>query len=466
MTKVTFACLNCLQKKNHYAILVSAMQLSAHSDFSAIRTTAYRCLLSLATDEGINASGRDEIYGCIFGRDSAVTILKILRVLSTSASSDINKETLTDICKRALLTLIKLQGRTFNMESGEEPGKFIHEYRKDKFDHLVKKAKPWFIYPDGKLRNYDSLDATPLILIAIYRYYQLIQDGNFLIKALPSVEKGLNWIISYADRDNDFLVEYEFPKERQHGGLLVQSWTDSHESVRKADGSMPIYPIAPVEVQGYTWLALNLWADFHANTDINYSNSRIFAQRLKSHAKRMKKRFNAAFLFKDNKKLHFPSQALDGNKEQIRTITGNPLLLLWASYKTGGKVESILEDSYISDLVKRAFLPDMFDLSAGIRTMSTESPTFNPNANSYHNGSYWPKLNGMAHEGLQEFGYSKEAEKLRLATLLPIAYFQTPIELYIKNNEGTLLEYKNDRGQVGCREQAWSAAVALDLASQ
>ena len=132
-------------------------------DHSALRTQIYTSLLDLVTEDGINASGKDEIYGCIFGRDSAITMLKILKITrSLNASSFYETERLQDICRRSLLKLVSLQGKKSVFESGEEPGKFIHEYRKDKYDHLLKLEKPWYVYPDGILRNYDSLDSTPL----------------------------------------------------------------------------------------------------------------------------------------------------------------------------------------------------------------------------------------------------------------------------------------------------------------
>ncbi len=34
----------------------------------------------LETEQGILASGREELYGCIFGRDSLITSLLLLRV--------------------------------------------------------------------------------------------------------------------------------------------------------------------------------------------------------------------------------------------------------------------------------------------------------------------------------------------------------------------------------------------------
>ena len=432
-------------------------------DLSRLKTTIYQSLLDLATNDGINASGKEEVFGCIFGRDSFITILKLLKVTAnTSLKKDKEMAVFTDIVKRSLLKLIELQGRETNIESGEEPGKFIHEYRTEKYERLINRPRPWYLYPDNILRNYDSIDSTPLGLIAIYRYWEQTQDDEFLLKALPAVESGLNWLITYGDRDKDYLLEYELHKDRVHGGLVVQSWTDSRESLIQADGSFPLYPIAQVEVQGYAWLALNLWADFYEDMNKRYARRSDFAQKLRTQAKQLKRTFNENFLF-TSENYFFPVQALDGTKKQIQTVTGNPLLLLWASYFKNGKPESILDDAVVSDVVNRSFLPDLFDHEAGIRTMSSSAQTFNPRVNSYHNGSFWPKLNGMAHEGLAHWGYEIEAAKLRLATLKPIAYFGSPIEVYNKSITGEYCLYQTDYGKKSCMQQAWSAASALDL---
>ncbi len=416
-----------------------------------LRKIAYNTLLDLATDEGINASGKDEIYGCIFGRDSAITILKILR-----ANKSKKDHKLLEICRRGLLTLVSLQGKEFNIESGEAPGKFVHEFRKDKYEHLVNGPEKWYLYPDNTMKNYDSIDSTPLALIALYRYWEESKDGEFLITVLPAVEAGLNWIISYGDLDKDYLLEYELHKDRKHGGLVVQSWTDSNESMRDKNGKFAKYPIAPVEAQGYAWLALKLWGRFYLQT------SPSFGQKLLSQAAKMKKAFNKKFIIKDNG-LTFCAQALDGDKKQIKTITGNPLLLLWATDTQDTVYESIIETQYIEELVKRTFQPDLFDKKAGIRTMSTNSETYNPTQNSYHNGSFWPVLNGMAYEGLMNWNFFKQANALKNATLQPLKFFKSPIELYTISPDGNYLEFNNGSGQTGCRYQAWSAAVILDM---
>lgn len=421
---------------------------------------AYNCLLDLSAEEGIYASARFEAFGCVFGRDSAVTIIKIIRFLERDIKvPEVDRPRLLEACRHGITALISLQGRQTNVESGEEPGKFIHEFRKDNYERLTARPKPWYVYPDGYLRNYDSLDSTPLTLIAIYKYWKLTQDANFLQEALPAVKKGLEWITQFGDKDGDFLLEYELSKDRQYGGLSVQSWTDSAESIRNFSGNFPDYPIAPVEVQGYGWLALKLWSRFFNTSETDST----FSKNLDGFSDKMKESFNEKFLF-ESEGFMFPAQALDGHKNQIKTVTGNPLLLLWATLKEGERAECVLGNRYISDLVNRSFREDLFVEDAGIRTMSSKEPGFNPGEDSYHNGSFWPKLNGLAHEGLEHWGFWTEAHKLREATLKPISVFNTPIELYNKGEDGGYLEYKNRSGQLGCRQQAWSAAATLDLA--
>lgn len=402
------------------------------------RDYIYQSLLDLATNDGINASGKDEIYGCIFGRDSALTILKIIRVHQKSPTDELMK-----IARRTLLTLCNLQGKEVNIESGEEPGKFIHEFRKSKHEHLTAHpVRPWYLYPDGYMRNYDSIDATPLLLIALYKYWNTTQDNEFLITVLPHVEMALNWIITFGDKDKDGLLDYTLEPKRKHGGLSVQSWTDSHESLRQASGLFPKYPISPCEVQGFAWLALRLWSKFFENS---------------SQAAFMKKMFNRMFIFKDQG-YYFAGQAIDGDKQLIKTITGNPLISLWASDGT----ECIVEDRFIESMVNRAFMPDLFDSDGGIRTMSILSSAYNPNRDSYHNGSFWPVLNGLISEGLENFGFYDQAALLKEASLKPLYFFNSPVELYMKDEYGNFFEYLSSSGQTGCRVQAWSAASALD----
>jgi glycogen debranching enzyme len=418
-----------------------------------IQQFSYQCLKDLADDQGIAASSRQEAYGCLFGRDSAITILKILNIHAKKPDTS-----LLEICRRTLLTHAQLQGKNVNLESGEQPGKFVHEFRPDNYDRLVNRPKPWYVYPDGMLRNYDSIDSTPLLLIAIYKYWQQTQDHEFLVQVLNQVELGLDWLINYGDSDHDFLIEYQLPADRKCGGLVVQSWTDSHNCLIQKDGSFPLYPIAPIEVQAFAWLALKLWSDYFSQ----HANKLTLSKKLAKFAQQLKTKFNQVFIFKDHD-VAYGAQVLDGRKKQITTVTANPLLCLWASYGTGLGRESILESDLIPDLVWRAFKSDLFDPQAGIRTMSSLEPQYESNVTSYHNGSFWPMLNGLIHEGLLNFGFQQQADLLKTSSLLPISYFNCPIELYLHHQTRGYLEYQSLSGKKGCRYQAWSAAAILDL---
>ena len=431
-----------------YCILVFRM------DTKLLTAIAYNCILALSSKEGIFASSRQEVYGCVFGRDTSITVLKLLNTYAQTKNVKI-----LEIAKNALETLVSLQGKEFNIESGEEPGKCIHEYREEGYERLLTGDRPWYLYPDKKLRNYDSIDATPLMLIALHKYHEVSNDEEFHLRSLTAIEAGLRWVMNYGDKDNDYLIEYELHKDRKCGGLTVQSWTDSTECFLGKERNFPLYPIAAVEVQAISWLALKMWADVYQR----YSPT--FARELLSYASKMKKVFNHHFIIEDNEHF-FAAQALDGQKNQIKTITANPLLCLWASYIKNGKRESILDESYVPHFVNRVFKEDLFIPGAGIRTMSSFSQTFDPSPSSYHNGSFWPMLNGLIHEGLLKWGYIDEAEKLKKATLEPILKFGCPIELYTRDENGELLEYTSPSGHKGCRYQAWSAAAVLDLVSR
>jgi glycogen debranching enzyme len=427
--------------------------LLAFMDNSELNKICYTSLRELASENGITASARTEVYGCVFGRDTAITVLKILNVIEQKPDAE-----MAAICRTALLTLVSLQGTQINIESGEQPGKCIHEYRTDNYERLVNREKPWYVYPDATLKNYDSVDATPLLLTAIHRYYTVTNDRDFLLHCLSAVEAGLQWVMHYGDQDGDHLIEYTLPTDRTHGGLVVQSWTDSADSLRRPDGTFPNYPIAAVEVQAIAWQALKVWAEFYQ------THSPAFAQELNQFATEMKTAFNQHFVFNDGT-THYLAQALDGDKNQITTITPNAAACLWPSIGKGSTLECIVNSELIPALVQRTFAPDLFDPRAGLRTMSSLSPTFNPGPDSYHNGSFWPVLNGMVYEGLYRWNYLQEAEELKQATLAALRYFQTPIELLTLNPDGSYNEYISRTQKRGCRVQAWSAATGLEMTS-
>lgn len=394
-----------------------------------LRTLGLQTIKELEDERGILASGREEIYGCIFGRDSLITTLKLIR--SYEKTKD---PYLLSLSAKILRNITLLQGKEVNIESGEEPGKIIHEYRENNHEHLTARGeRPWFLYPDGTMRNFDTIDATPLFLIAISRFYRASNDEDFLKEMMPAVERALTWLKSTLERDERGFLSYSFPPDRKSGGLTIQNWMDSFDSVFHEDGSLTPYPIAPAEVQAYAYLALRLWG-------------------LDDLAYRLKARFNELFVSETPK--FGIAFALDGAGKPMTSLRSSIGHILWASEER----DSILYEKYIPELVSLILSPEIFEPEAGIRTLSKLSNHFDPK--SYHNGSIWPHDTAIIAEGLNRFGFDKEAEAVRESLIKSWEHFQTPIELFVFTNDG-FAEYLSPRGQKGCTKQAWSAASLL-----
>ncbi len=408
-----------------------------------------RTIQSLEVPEGILASGRDEVYGCVFGRDSLITSLLLLKVYKKT------KDTyFLSLVRKILINLGKLQGTKVNQESGEEPGKNIHEFRPGNHEHLTKHlTQPWYVYDDNIMRNYDTVDATPLFLMACKEYFEVSEDAAFLDEILPYVRASLSWLSIYGDTNNDAFIDYRFHQDRRFGGLAVQSWMDSSESLFFEDNdTRPSYPIASVEVQAYSYAAFVGWGVYFAIEDPQY------AKILSEQAGMLKKRFIEIFVRTDTGKTALAA-GVDGTETLLTSVRSSMGHCLWAAPILHGELpQSILDSAHVSGIVERLMQQDLFIPQAGIRTLSSLSSHFE--VNSYHNGSIWPHDTGIIAEGLERFGYTDEAQRVRVALLNSYAHFETPIELFAYGDEG-FEEYRGPSGQSACRTQAWSAAALL-----
>ncbi len=396
-----------------------------------LKEMGLRTLRELESDGGILASSRDEAYGCVFGRDSLIVALELLRTRQAGQRDAYYLE----LVEKILRSLANLQGRHHNLESGEEPGKIIHEYRPDNHEHLTKLLEdPWFVYPEGVMRNYDSVDSTPLFLMAVSEFERAGGDKRAVEQLMPAVRAALRWLTGF-----DGFLSYRFHSERKHGGLKTQSWMDSTESVFFEErDEQPVYPVAPVEVQAYAYSALKRWGEHE-------------------RAATLKKKFNESFVLRGPKSLTL-AFALDGNGRKLSAPRSSMGHVLWAAFEG----ECILEQESIDALRARLLSRDLFVPQAGIRTLSSRSRHFDPM--SYHNGSIWPHDTAMLAEGLENFCYYDDARKVRSALLNAYAHFNTPIELFAYHRG--LKEYAPKSGHRACRVQAWSAAALLSALAQ
>jgi glycogen debranching enzyme len=412
----------------------------------ALWNIGWKSLQELETPEGILASGRNEVYGCIFGRDSLISALGFLALYARTKNPYF-----LSLSEKILRTLATLQGERDLIESGEEPGKIIHEYRPDNHAHLTARLEsPWYVYPAGEMRNYDSVDSTPLFLMAAQEYLRVGGKQEVIDALMPSIRAALSWLTTRADHNNDGFVDYLFPPERQFGGLRVQSWMDSSESLfyeHSLDGAnRPPYPIAPVEVQAYSWAALCGWGDYFTKAGDPLGSD------LLARARELKSRFNDAFVLKTPVRGYFAglAYAIDGTGAPLVSARSSMGHVLWATYAG----ESILQAQYLDGLRRRLMARDLFVPKAGIRTLSSRSVHFDPL--SYHNGTIWPHDSAMLALGFEHFGYAEDAKRVRDALLNAYSHFKTPIELF--GYARGFRDYK-----AACRTQAWSAVALLSI---
>lgn len=403
----------------------------------------------LEVDRGILASGREELYGCVFGRDSLITSLLLLRVYEKTQDAY-----LLSLVRKVLVNLAKLQGREINIESGEEPGKIIHEFRPDNHEHLTQDPEhPWYLYPDGVMRNYDSVDATPLFLIAVERYYRLSNDEGILDLLKGNVSDALAWLLNSFEANQDGFVSYQLHPDRTFGGLRVQSWMDSAESIFFEDrDEEPAYSIAPVEAQAYAYRALSVWHLLLKEDEPD------LAELLLSRARDLRERFYEHFMLPNGT----AAFAIDGQSRLLASARSAMGHCLWMGARDEGNFYSLFAPEDIGRVVSRLMMPDMFVPDAGIRTLSSESSRFE--SSSYHNGSIWPHDTALIALGMRDAGFEKEAGYVRDAILAAYGHFGMPLELFVFDNG--LKEYKSATGQTACQTQAWSAAGLLAVLAE
>jgi len=346
-------------------------------------------------------------FNRLFGRDSLISAWQLL---------DEN----SGICQATLEILSQYQGKVFNNEKEEEPGKIIHETDLEKSHH-----------PAGfcPFSYYGSIDSTPLFLIVFAFYFKKTKDIKFLDYHWENILRAINWIEEYGDKDKDLFLEYQRKNEK---GLFHQGWKDGFEDHLKIEP-----PVAIVEAQGYQYLALKEISEL-AKIKKDFD----LEKKLINRAKILKEKFNERFWMPDKK---FYCLALNGKKEQRKAITSNPGHLLF----TG-----IIDENKVAPVVKRLFQDDLWT-PFGIRTHSKLEPDFDPK--SYHLGSVWPHDNWIIAQGLKKLGYKKEYQKIKNALLRAYKELGFIPELY-GTIDGKILKISQ-----ACYPQAWASGALLNF---
>jgi glycogen debranching enzyme len=354
----------------------------------------------------------------VFGRDSLTTAYEAMPFHQ-------------ELAQATLQALAELQATEWDDWRDAQPGKIAHELRRGT------------LAATGKIPHtpyYGAHDTTPLWLIVLDEYECWTGDEAFVRRMEPHLRAALAWLEGPADLDGDGYIEYR-KRSSSDKALDNHCWRDSHDSMRFADGRVAEPPIATAEHQGLAYIARLRTARvlrgiFHDENE---------AARLEAEAAELKSRFNKDFWSRARR--HYVL-ALDGEKQQVDSLTSDTGHLLW----TG-----IVDDRRAEAVVRRLLRQDVFS-GWGVRSMSVDDGGFNPLA--YHCGTVWPHDTAIVAEGMRRYGFRDEAALLCKALLDTADAFANQLpEVFAgfpRDETGVPVEYPE-----ALKPQSWAAAAPL-----
>jgi glycogen debranching enzyme len=328
-------------------------------------------LLDGHDDEWLAIQAGIPLYPALFGRDT-LTVGWQAAMLDRGALLD-----------ASLTTLGRMQSDRSDVWRDEEPGRIPYQVRRGPLARL--NINPYSAY-------YADFASPLMFVISLAHHFSWSGDRDALRRHWDTARRILDWAREYGDRDGDGYLEYE---TRSPSGTKNQGWKDSGNAILYEDGRPVPAPLATCELQGYWFAAQQLMAVLSW-----VMNERDEARSLWQSAGDLKERFNRDWWMEDER---FIALALDADKRPARSIASNAGHCL---------ASGIIDDAHIPPVVGRLFAPDMFG-GWGIRTLSTDHPSYNPLA--YHLGTVWPVENATIAFGLRRFGFDARALDLARA---------------------------------------------------
>ena len=353
----------------------------------------------------------------LFGRDSILTSLQALPFAPELAAT-------------TLFALGERQGSVIDDYRDEDPGRILHELR---FGEMTAfEERPHSPY-------YGSADATPLYVVLLDEYERWTGDAKLVRSLEFEARAALNWIDEYADLQGNGYVSYQ--RRNESTGLENQCWKDSWDSISYRDGTLPGFPRATCELQGYAYdakirgarLARRIWKD------------PAFADRLEREAAELKHRFNRDFWVTDG---GYFAVALEPDGRQVDSLTSNNGHLLWSG---------IVDKSKAASVVRQLMGPRMFS-GWGIRTLAEGEGRYNPIG--YHVGTIWPFDNSFIAWGLRRYGFKKEAARLAWGNLEAANSFNGRLPEAFGGYQRSVTKFPVQY-PTACSPQAWSTGAPL-----
>jgi glycogen debranching enzyme len=393
-------------------------QLKATYRRSLVDLAALRFSPPIAGGRSLPAAGLPW-FMTMFGRDSIFTSLQALPFTSELAAT-------------TLRALGDWQGVRIDDFRDEDPGRILHEMRYGEMTAF--EERPHSPY-------YGSVDATPLYVVLLDEYERWTGDRALVRELEVEARAALRWIDEYADLQGTGYIWYQ--RRNEETGLENQCWKDSWDSISFRDGSLPGFPRATCELQGYAYdakvrgarLAREIWKDPE------------LADRLERDAADLKRRFNRDYWVEDDQ---YFALALDPDGRQVDALGSNNGHLLWSG---------IVDKSKAKAVARHLLGPRLFS-GWGVRTLASGEARYNPIG--YHTGTVWPYDNSFIAWGLRRYGFKEEAAEIAAGILDAAEFFDGRLPEafggYPRHQTKYPVQYPT-----ACSPQAWSTGTPLLL---
>jgi glycogen debranching enzyme len=394
-------------------------------DWDSLKRTYSRSLVDLAALRfSPLTAGRSALpaaglpwFMTMFGRDSIFTSLQALPFTPELAAT-----TLRELGIR--------QGASIDDFRDEDPGRILHEMRYGEMTAF--EERPHSPY-------YGAADATPLYVVLLDEYERWTGDRKLVRDYEYEARAALRWIDDYADLQGNGYVWYK--RRNEETGLENQCWKDSWDSISFRDGTLPGFPRATCELQGYAYdakvrgarLAREIWKDDE------------LAEELTREAADLKRRFNRDFWVEDGE---YFALALDPDGRQVDTLASNNGHLLWSGIVDKSKAKAVARHLVGSRLFS----------GWGVRTLAEGEGRYNPIG--YHNGTVWPFDNSFVAWGLRRYGFKQEAAQIALGNLEAAEFFDGRLPEAFGGYPRAQTKYPVQY-PTACSPQAWSTGAPL-----
>ncbi len=396
-------------------------------DSDSLRATYHRSLVDLAAlrfstrtmpGRSLPAAGLPW-FMTMFGRDSIFTSLQALPFTPELAAT-------------TLLALGERQGSRLDDFRDEDPGRILHEMRYGEMTAF--EERPHSPY-------YGCADATPLYVVLLDEYERWTGDTKLVRDLEFEARAALNWIDEYANLQGNGYIAYKRRNEKT--GLENQCWKDSWDTSSYRDGTLPGFPRATCELQGYAYdakmrgarLARAVWHDPE------------FADRLEKDAADLKRRFNRDFWVDDGE---YFAIALDVDGRQVDALTSNNGHLLWSGIVDKSKAKSVAAH----------LMGERLFSGWGVRTMAEGEGRYNPIG--YHVGTVWPYDNSFIAWGLRRYGFKAEAARIAAGIFDAAEFFDGRLPEAFGGYPREMTKYPVQY-PTACSPQAWSTGAPLLL---